>query len=203
MDIRNYNITYNLDGGTTNNPSTYTVESTITLTEPTKPGYTFIGWTGSNGSVPEKNVKIERGTIGQKEYTANWSISNTLREILINNQYTVNGSYVIGFTLGVSITQIKNKLGNDIVIDSSSSIISTGTVIKKGNESYTVVIKGDLTGDGKINSGDLLQMRKYLLEEISLNGAYKEAGIIESVNEIKSLDLLRLRQYLLGEYIFN
>ena len=46
-------------------------------------------------------------------------------------------------------------------------------------------------------------MRKNLLEEVSLTGAYKQAGIIESTNEIKSLDLLRLRQYLLGEYIIK
>ena len=46
-------------------------------------------------------------------------------------------------------------------------------------------------------------MRKYLLEEITLTGAYKEAGIIESIGNIKSLDLLRLRQYLLGDYEFN
>ena len=76
-------------------------------------------------------------------------------------------------------------------------------MIKKENENYTVVIKGDLTGDGKVNSGDLLQMRKYLLEEVNLAGAYKEAGIIESAGNIKSLDLLRLRQYLLGEYSFS
>ena len=49
----------------------------------------------------------------------------------------------------------------------------------------------------------LLQVKKHLLEDIVLAGAYKKAGIIESNNEIKSLDLLRLRQYLLGDYIFN
>ena len=45
-------------------------------------------------------------------------------------------------------------------------------------------------------------MRKFLLEEVSLDGANKQAGIIESQGNIKSLDLLRLRQYLLGEYLF-
>ena len=43
----NYNITYNLDGGTNaeGNPSTYNIEDgNIVLGEPTKTGYTFGGW---------------------------------------------------------------------------------------------------------------------------------------------------------------
>ena len=42
-----YTITYDLDGGVnnTNNPSTYTDKTeTFTLEEPTKEGYTFVGW---------------------------------------------------------------------------------------------------------------------------------------------------------------
>ena len=49
----------------------------------------------------------------------------------------------------------------------------------------------------------LLLMRKHLLEEINLEGAYKYAGIIESISDIKSLDLFRLRQNLLGEYVIE
>ena len=138
---------------------------------------------------------------GYKDYLQ--QVSGLLAVLLENNGYNVSGIYVSKFKIGDSISSIKKKLGNDVTIETDKSIISTGAVIKKGNESYTVVIKGDLNGDGKANSGDLLQMRKYLLEEINLTGAYKQAGIIESNNGIKSLDLLRLRQYLLGEYTFK
>ena len=72
-----YSITYNLGGDniTNNNPATYTIESDpITLNPPSKDGYTFIGWTGSNGSTPELTVTIPAGSTGTKEYTANWSI---------------------------------------------------------------------------------------------------------------------------------
>jgi uncharacterized repeat protein (TIGR02543 family) len=52
-----YSITVNLDGGTTPEtiPTTYNVESDdITLPQPSKEGYVFEGWTGSNGDTPEK-----------------------------------------------------------------------------------------------------------------------------------------------------
>ena len=57
-----YTITYNLGGGSvTGNPSTYTIETnTITLKNPTKTGYTFTGWTGSNGSTPQTTVTIPK-----------------------------------------------------------------------------------------------------------------------------------------------
>lgn len=70
-----YSITYNLDGGTNNssNISEYTPESnTFYLQDPSKTGHTFVGWTGANGTTPEKNVSIVKGTVGDKEYTANW-----------------------------------------------------------------------------------------------------------------------------------
>lgn len=72
-----YNISYDLDGGTDpGNPTTYHVETpTFSLEEPTKEGYEFIGWTGSNGDTPEKTVTIEKGSIGDREYKAHWQRS--------------------------------------------------------------------------------------------------------------------------------
>ena len=68
-----YTITYNLDGGTVSgNPTTYTSNDTITLNNPTKEGYTFTGWTGSNGTTPSTTVTIPKGSTGNKTYTANW-----------------------------------------------------------------------------------------------------------------------------------
>ena len=61
-----YSITYNLCGGTnaTNNPTTYTVEQTITLSDASRDGYRFVGW-------KEGNV-IEKGNVGAKTFTAQW-----------------------------------------------------------------------------------------------------------------------------------
>ena len=71
----NYEIQYDLQGGTlsTQNPTTYNVETdTFTLNNPTQIGYTFLGWTGSNGNTPQTTVTIPTGSYGDKAYIANW-----------------------------------------------------------------------------------------------------------------------------------
>ena len=73
-----YSITYNLDGGTASgNPDFYTVESsTITLNPPTRTGYTFIGWSGTDLSGSDNlTVTIPAGSIGNRSYIAHWSLN--------------------------------------------------------------------------------------------------------------------------------
>ncbi|MBQ2594689.1 MAG: InlB B-repeat-containing protein, partial [Candidatus Riflebacteria bacterium] len=74
-----FTISYNLDGGTVSktNPTKYdSTSDTITLNNPTKDGYDFTGWTGSNGNTPQTTVTIVKGTTGNKTYTANWTKKN-------------------------------------------------------------------------------------------------------------------------------
>lgn len=125
---------------------------------------------------------------------------NYINKIMVDTD--VN-SFISNITLGSEYrVEVDTK-----TVDNKQLLYTGGkTRIMKGlnlYKEYTNIVVGDLNGDGKVNSGDLLQMRKYLLEEVNLTGAYKQAGIIESNNDIKSLDLLRLRQYLLDEYTFK
>ena len=76
VQIEVYNLDYMLYGGSTDpeNPKTYSSASeTFTLVNPTKPGYSFIGWTGSNGDTPQMTVIIEQGSTGDRNYTANYA----------------------------------------------------------------------------------------------------------------------------------
>ena len=73
-----YTITYNLDNGAlaegATNPTSYTVESDeITLNNPTKEGYTFAGWTGTELNEATMEVTIVAGSTGNREYTATWN----------------------------------------------------------------------------------------------------------------------------------
>ena len=70
------------------NPAIYTIESQpITLAHSEKACNVFIGWTGSNGDVPEKEVVIPKGSIGARTYYANFQYSGR-EETSINSDLT-------------------------------------------------------------------------------------------------------------------
>jgi len=93
----------------------------------------------------------------------------------------------------IKITDNKGNVKKDGNIGTGDKVsITSGTT-----EIFEVVINGDLTGDGKINSADLLRMRQHLLGT-ELTGVYKKASYM-GYDKINSANLLKLRQYLLGK----
>lgn len=103
--VKEYTITYHLNDGnlSSTNPTKYTIETDdITLKNPTKEGHQFIGWTGSNGDIPNKDVTISKGSMGDKTYTANYQINT------YNVQFDSNGgSSVSPQTINYNSTAIK------------------------------------------------------------------------------------------------
>ena len=90
-----YTITYNLDGGTASNPATYTIESSdITLTAPTKTGFTFMGWTGTDIDGTATSVTIATGSTGNREYTAVWQANAVI--LADGAEYTRTADEVVG-----------------------------------------------------------------------------------------------------------
>jgi len=91
-----YTLAYDYAGGSveTDNPATYTVESgDITLVNPTRTGYTFTGWEGTDVVAGTDNVVITTGSIGDRSYTAQWAI----------NTYTVTFEDYDGTELGTDV----------------------------------------------------------------------------------------------------
>ena len=79
-----YTITLNLNDGSEEIVHEYTVESLPIVAAQSRTGYTFLGWTGSNGTTPQQTVTISANDLGNKSYTANWQA----------NTYTYNISCV-------------------------------------------------------------------------------------------------------------
>ena len=87
-------IKYTLNGGSvTGNPVRYKVTDTIVLKNPTRLGYDFTGWTGSNGATKQLTVTINRGTQGDLHYTANWNPRSDTKYTLRYFNMDVYGNY--------------------------------------------------------------------------------------------------------------
>ena len=156
--INTYTITYDLNGGTllSQNPGSYTVETdTITLNNPSKEGYMFLGWTGSNGEIPQRTVKIEKGTTENKEYTAVYGEGN----------YRVNGTYYID--LEEAINACENNVETTIEVlkncddlFKNNNIENKNIILNLGNNtlnlSKTINVKSGsslkIIGEGKIQN---------------------------------------------------
>ncbi|GBF75543.1 hypothetical protein PA598K_03960 [Paenibacillus sp. 598K] len=95
FELTDYPITYDLDGGSEANvnPDTYTVDSELTLNNPTKVGYTFAGWTGTDLTEPTMTVTIPTGSTGARSYTASWTPSTGTAYTVNHHQAAIDGSY--------------------------------------------------------------------------------------------------------------
>ncbi len=68
-----FSITYDLDGGGADNPTTYNIESNeIILRRPVKAGYKFLGWSGTDIEELSTTVVIPAGSHGDRSFSAHW-----------------------------------------------------------------------------------------------------------------------------------
>ena len=145
-DIITYEIVYDLGEGelTTPNPFSYNVETeTFTLNKPTKIGYTFLGWTGTNGDTPEKNLTIERGSTGDREYIANWAENVVVVNINKDNvAWSDTGMYVALFQNGEEKYSTTIESGTQVTFN----LVYEGTYDVYAGKSY--LNKNDLVDTG-------------------------------------------------------
>ncbi len=93
-----YNITYDYNKGKGNNPATYNPDmETFDLVAPTRLGYTFLGWTGSNGTTPQTVVQIATGSTGDRNYTAHWAIDPNTNVAYLDSLNTVAAQETVAF----------------------------------------------------------------------------------------------------------
>ena len=82
-------------------------------------------------------------------------------------------------------------------------ILSTGTIVKVGNKTWTIVVNGDLDGDGSLSVNDITLFKLNYIEEQALAGAYLEAAEVDGEVSDDGLttinDLVRMILYYIGE----
>ena len=102
-----------------------------------------------------------------------------------------------------TVQQIRDLVGADIkVIDKEgkeldiTAIPGTGSTI---NGNYTIVMLGDANGDGRINSGDLFNIQKSLIQNSTLEEYIRKSMDANKDGKINSGDLFIIQKHLLGK----
>ena len=110
-EVNTYEITYELDGGSTTNVTTYTVEDEVVLSDATKTGYNFTKWTENGKTI----TKIAKGSTGNKTITAHYEAREDIEytvEFYKENLTYENGKYSF----------VENETRNNGVADKENTI---------------------------------------------------------------------------------
>ena len=157
-------------------------------------------------------VKTEEGAITkQVKITVLGQLEDA--DIEFSEELKINNNIISGWnTKKLSVSDIKEKITTkfDIEIYNSkgkklekNETIGTGSKIRflengKVKMEYKVVIYGDVNGDGKINSIDLLVLQRHILEIEQLQGPFLLAGNInKNGKNPSSIDSLLIQRHIL------
>lgn len=166
-------------------------KTTIILTVTSETGdekiYTITINRADNVVYVEDTLKDLQGEI-DGEYIIN--IKNKTKVSTYSSQIIQNGA------LSVLITDSKgNELkSTDYITTTSIITITTNTESK----TYTIAVKGDTSGDGKVTNIDLLQVQKHIRKDKVLSGAKIKAADTSGNGKVENLDLLQVQKHIKG-----
>ena len=129
--------------------------------------------------------------------------------------YTVQDDIISGIEPGTVVSAVKENIhfqdrswiltaadgeerADDALVQTGDRIqllSSKGTVLY----TYTILIYGDVNGDGKINISDLIKVRNHILKENPLTDVFELAGNVNRDSSINISDLIKIRNHILGE----
>ena len=165
----------------------------------------------SNGNTTIKAVTEE----GNFESEIMLTVIPKLEEgaITFESPLQVTANQITGIEEKTTVKELLEKIRTDYrleVLNKSNEILAeekfvgTESKIRVYDEDnliieYRVIIYGDVNGDGKINSIDLLVLQRHILELKPLEGMFLKAGnIAKNGKSPSSVDLLKIQRHILN-----
>lgn len=132
-------------------------------------------------------IKLADGTQG---YIASQYLSDKEQETL---KYKIEGQKII-IAPGTKIEEIEGATTN-------SEVLGTGAKITIGEgenkKEYTLIILGDINGDGKIKASDYMRIKNKIMEDSNMNEIEKKAADINGDTKISASDYVYIKNYIM------
>lgn len=187
-----YSITVSTEtpGGTVSGTGIYIKNSIVEVSATPEQGYIFSGWyennvkilgAGSSYSFNATQDRILTARFVQLDFCSIYALTSQTGEVDETNKYLrgikaggkVNDYFAV--SNNGSLLQIENEYGN---INATGTIVQTLSSSRTVIDEYTIVILGDVNGDGAIDAFDAITIDLYIANLHELTGSYLEAADI-------------------------
>lgn len=119
----------------------------------------------------------------------------------------INNSNIIAVP-NVKLSEVANAVGitvyearkNESEIIEDSNIAATGYLLKdiNSNKEYTIVVIGDINGDGEVRATDYIQVKNHINGSKRLNEIATVAGDVNGDGEVRATDYILIKNYIKG-----
>ena len=168
-------------------------------------GSPFIFYIPVYSNINDNIDNSNNGATGDSSDNSSGGVS--VESIITSSGLKLNGSNLMGLEVGMTLNDINNKinaLGGSLTGADLSVKAGTGMTFMVTNvietKTYTLIVKGDTSGDGAINALDLLQVQKSILGSYKMSDSQKLSADTSNDGSINALDLLQIQKNILGSY---
>ena len=168
--------------------------------------YTFSHWVDSANNKYYSGQAIVMGegdmtfqpVYTQKAYTSTPSGGGGSSSGGGDSSTTTPSGPVWTVSAGATVSDVDGTVysGGSVV---SSGKLATGMVVKSGSNEYTISVKGDPSGDGKITVTDVVKLQSHLLNKSALSGAYLKAADFNGDDKVTITDLVKAARVVAGK----
>ena len=214
-------VYHNIEGATfeTSNPETYTIESgDITLNNPSKTGYNFLGWfLSENSDEPIDGVAIASGSTGEKTFYAKWEFAPSPITVTASSgtfefdkqTHNATCSYEGTLPTGYSIEMVpsgsvKNVADGEVTTtcavtikdESDNDVTDMFTELTVVNGTISVVAKAVPYGAVTIYTDETGN-------RAVIDGEYAGEGVIEINGDIEVKEITFNREFAKGSQVYS
>ncbi|MDO4282579.1 MAG: Ig-like domain-containing protein [Clostridia bacterium] len=166
-----------------------------------KEGSTFVTFITEDGN---KIVKVQVNVIKLND-----------DDILIDEELNVdhNTNYISNIGPETTVSSLNEKIKTNMEVKyfnkngielTNESFVGTGStvqILRNGNmiKEYTILIYGDVNGDGNISPSDYVKVKNTILGKENLENIFKVAGDVNRDGDISPSDYVKIKNKILGK----
>ena len=170
--------------------------------------YKVSGYSSTPGS---KTITV---TYGGRTATFSVTVKSKVPDKITSGTHTVVSGQTIGkIQTGTTVSallsnipekqyvKVYDKNGKEVA---ATAKVGTGMTVKLMDgstvkESLTIIVTGDVNGDGNISVTDMMSIKSHLLKKSTLSGAYATAADTSGDSKLSITDFMQVKAQLLGK----